>query len=479
MSTSADIRLKPRDAIGRWVPENKPYEGNELDYPEEPTPPPSTRQDRRDHHLRGDYPDPFSGAGAPAAVDDWGPEDDDRDEAGYHDDMDMLDYPRHPEPANGWGEAKVSEGSRTPWGEAQYVDQIAPGICAVGTASHGGVKLSPERNRCVPPALRQRGGWYEEDCEEAVVEMTFPEEFTEDYLRRNPDTDSHYGRPDGTWIEARNRVRDWFPDAYEQATGEKVHPQDSIVRAEQAFYAQHANDQIGVSASMSEEHPGMVEVIAVVGGRRGSASQDGEETSRTYLVPKEEYRTRSQYGFIIDPARHTDITRPPAPKPPAPTRLTPGVPNTDRLTDRQRRLVERDLNVHWRSEDGSVRSLREILSAGGEGVTGKTMIRDENGKATYYLEQRTSQRGGPILPVTKATWDAVDIPDSRLPTQIAADDVAQANAALDRANAEVKRSFRNMYDPGDLNRAQARLQRAKARLEAALERQRTLLERED
>ena len=73
--------------------------------------------------------------------------------------------------------SNVRIGSRTPWGTADIVEQIAPGIVVVGTAGHGGVKLSPERNRGISPALRNASGWYEEDCESYIPMMRFPEAF--------------------------------------------------------------------------------------------------------------------------------------------------------------------------------------------------------------------------------------------------------------------------------------------------------------
>jgi hypothetical protein len=72
--------------------------------------------------------------------------------------------------------------SNTPWGEAQDVEKIAEGIESVMTAGHGGFKLSTERHAMV----RQKfpdfhtfagGSWYEEDCDVAVVVVTFPECF--------------------------------------------------------------------------------------------------------------------------------------------------------------------------------------------------------------------------------------------------------------------------------------------------------------
>lgn len=89
---------------------------------------------------------------------------------------------------------------RTPWGKADLVTEIATGITAVSTPSHGGIHLSPERNAQVPQHYREfaakwskgwydgsanKVGWYEEDCAAIAVILTFPEEFPERY--RDPE----------------------------------------------------------------------------------------------------------------------------------------------------------------------------------------------------------------------------------------------------------------------------------------------------
>ena len=70
----------------------------------------------------------------------------------------------------------------SPWGAVQHAREIAPGIVSLSTAGHGGMVLSPERRAAMPPALRAFApfageGWYEEDCDVAVVMMAFPEAF--------------------------------------------------------------------------------------------------------------------------------------------------------------------------------------------------------------------------------------------------------------------------------------------------------------
>lgn len=77
----------------------------------------------------------------------------------------------------------------TPWGPAQSVEEIKPGIVMVSTASHGGWWVSPERMKRFPAALLTTGGigapfegaggsaWFEEDCAVALVVLAFPEDW--------------------------------------------------------------------------------------------------------------------------------------------------------------------------------------------------------------------------------------------------------------------------------------------------------------
>ena len=64
----------------------------------------------------------------------------------------------------------------TPWGASQSVVPLAEGIISVSTASHGGVKLSPERQRAMPWALAMNEPWYEEDCDWSLVYLAFEDD---------------------------------------------------------------------------------------------------------------------------------------------------------------------------------------------------------------------------------------------------------------------------------------------------------------
>lgn len=69
----------------------------------------------------------------------------------------------------------------TPWGHADSVKEIAPGIHTVSTPSHGGFHVSDELLAQMPFALRMSNSysgtgsdWFEEDCEWALPVLAFP-----------------------------------------------------------------------------------------------------------------------------------------------------------------------------------------------------------------------------------------------------------------------------------------------------------------
>lgn len=79
--------------------------------------------------------------------------------------------------------------SETPWGTAQHVEPIATGIYRVSTPGHGGFFCDDERDAVVrilfPDFQPYAGcpGWYEEDCDWAVVALAHYRSFSPGQLR--------------------------------------------------------------------------------------------------------------------------------------------------------------------------------------------------------------------------------------------------------------------------------------------------------
>lgn len=87
-------------------------------------------------------------------------------------------------------------GGPSPWETIQHVRELAPGIIAVSTASHGGIWINSNRlntmlkefpELCRPtnfyPLGQRPSGyqWFEEDCEWARVALAFPTAFTPEH----------------------------------------------------------------------------------------------------------------------------------------------------------------------------------------------------------------------------------------------------------------------------------------------------------
>lgn len=182
----------------------------------------------------------------------------------------------------------------TPWGTPDHHQEHAEGIVFYGTPSHGGFKLDSERNAAVPDYMRCADGWYEEDCDWAIVATVHPIAFKDEPKALE---------------EARNTLRNWHPDEYERFYGVVLQPGESFKKDERTFYRDHANDLLSVSASgdwHASVPKGMVGVSASIGGDRSAISKG---TLRYFLVPADEYAANRRVSFVIDAARHQEIAK--------------------------------------------------------------------------------------------------------------------------------------------------------------------------
>jgi hypothetical protein len=174
--------------------------------------------------------------------------------------------------------------ANTPWGGSQMAVVYAEGVVAHLTSGHGGFHLSADRNARVHPLLRKDTPWYEEDSEWAIVAISFPDLFTT-YERSM----------------AEKIFRNTWPDVWEKIRGCSLAEGESWAKDRRAFDQRHAADFVVTSAIRSEQHAGMTEVVAIVGG---GCIHGGEE--RRFLVASDEYAGRGRFGFVIDLARHAE-----------------------------------------------------------------------------------------------------------------------------------------------------------------------------
>lgn len=128
-----------------------------------------------------------------------------------------------------WGASRVEVGTDTPWGPAEEVAVVAPGITRVDTTEHGGWRLSRARNAAVPNDLREESGWYELDSAWAKAAIAFPDE--PGVIEINQRMRGIDDRADADGITHVERVvRDHYPYEYERFTGRRVLPGQSTVR---------------------------------------------------------------------------------------------------------------------------------------------------------------------------------------------------------------------------------------------------------
>jgi hypothetical protein len=105
-----------------------------------------------------------------------------------------CEFARYPE--------KKREPVWTPWGVADTVTEIAPGIISYSTPSHGGIWLSDARVASMPKPLRDfvpfggpqkgPGRWFEEDCDWSIVAVAFPQFFKPEDIDAALKTLQHY-----------------------------------------------------------------------------------------------------------------------------------------------------------------------------------------------------------------------------------------------------------------------------------------------
>lgn len=175
----------------------------------------------------------------------------------------------------------------TPWGKADHQHELADGIVFYGTPGHGGFKIAPELNAQIPAPFRIESGWYEEDVEWAIPAFVFPEPFV---VMSSDDINT----PELMKEYAADRLRNWMPDQWEEATGDKLVEGQSHMRDKAVHEQANVDNFLGKACwgSWHEEVPdGMVGVFA-------KRESDGAEAY--FLIADEVYDApRGPSGKIV------------------------------------------------------------------------------------------------------------------------------------------------------------------------------------
>lgn len=177
----------------------------------------------------------------------------------------------------------VNRGYPTPWGPAQVRYQYTDSVSFYSCAGHGGYKVNKTANTRIPEPLRNNDGWYEEDCESAIVHYFLLEAFDTEKINRE---------------YFRSVIVNYWPDKWTAATGETVALEESSELRKRKFSADNADNWVAIAAwgDWADWVPeGKVGVLAAKGGRR-----DGLSGEAKFLVDVEKYRAR-QGSYVVDP----------------------------------------------------------------------------------------------------------------------------------------------------------------------------------
>jgi hypothetical protein len=96
--------------------------------------------------------------------------------------IDSFFIPNARDKDQAWPQVKV--GMPTPWGEAEHITEVCPGMWFLSTCGHGGYYLRKTLNSLIPKEHRRASfkglgieGWWEGDCDWAFVCLRFPQHF--------------------------------------------------------------------------------------------------------------------------------------------------------------------------------------------------------------------------------------------------------------------------------------------------------------
>ncbi|WP_156468035.1 hypothetical protein [Rhizobium sp. Leaf371] len=197
----------------------------------------------------------------------------------------VEEWSRHVAQLTALARRTIADSASTPWGLSQHAVLYADGIVVHSTASHGGFALSLDRNRLVPSLLRAEDGFYEEDCAWVAVAIAYPDLFT-DFERRHAD----------------DILRHVYPQAWEDAHAKVLQPGQSRAKDRSDFDRDNVDRWVVISAIQSHHHPGFVECIAMLGGRRSSGVRAPADEERRYLVDEAFYDIGA-FGYVVDESR--------------------------------------------------------------------------------------------------------------------------------------------------------------------------------
>ena len=323
-----------------------------------------------------------------------------------------------------WGEVTVEYGSRTPWGPAQHASREADGIAFVPTDGHGGYKLSTERNAAIPAPFRNRSGWYEEDTERVFVELYHYDAL----FNRAQDADRDRSE---TLAAFDQKIRDWYPDAYEKVHKLTLEPGESHLKDERNWGEDNADEYVMVAQQQIEDG-----LLLVTAERRSTGDRDQFILTREQRDSARD-EAASELGasgrFRIPAGTKTQ----PRPEPKPVIAGFTEVPAVEGLTPAAAKKVREELAQRWRLEDGRVMTMAERIADGQ--FTGKCVFISDSGTREFYLDNDNTSR---IFKVSKALFDAFGAPDKRTAQDRAREEWQIAQAKHEKAQRVIDGAWR-------------------------------------
>ena len=175
---------------------------------------------------------------------------------------------------------------QTPWGKSQTQEQYAEGITLYSTAGHGGFLVEYRLNQTIPEYARVKDGWYEEDCEWAIVALFFPAAFDLKEV-----------------LNAENTIKNWMPDIWEKKNNCVLPIEESHAKQEKDFENRNIGNYLVRSAAgdrcndpeYGQTPQGMVLCMA----HKLLPDHTYDRKKHYFYATQANYDTRGHFSYVI------------------------------------------------------------------------------------------------------------------------------------------------------------------------------------
>jgi hypothetical protein len=182
---------------------------------------------------------------------------------------------------------------RSPWGMVQTIFEITPWLHTFDTSSHGGMKLDRKHNELIPEYARRKGGWYEEDCEWAIVYCCLENEIRKEMVG------FHKEVFEKNLEAAKKTLANWYPDIYEQFY-EVLLKEGESSKKDQMLWNIRNKDNYKLYCAI-----GMINNVKVL-----LQKDRGDSEEHWFMIGKDLYESRrTKFGWSFTPEEITHFRR--------------------------------------------------------------------------------------------------------------------------------------------------------------------------